>query len=366
MADESIAPNISLEEFDLQMSLELPTGQVIHDEIGVSWEVIAAEVYFCSRNDVKKYAGFLPKVFYTANQMEAATAVLAVWDKVISAYQESLFHQEQRRADVGKRWKRERPRYARALNYAARFDHLSEDELGYIREQTGEADYTPVYDGEYNKLDMAYDEIAHNNKQILLGRIKPVLEKLPIEQSRKLAAFYGGYTALAYAPFVACVSILSEDAKQRLKEEIDSMTANTKEQFQRAIYHSKALVDCAGICQNDSEGLRGGQKTVWNSFEEKTKGALYRHALRMAALVLVFRVWEWSKYELEMFMEYALFLDGIKQTEILERTKGLLFAGEVQPSHTLEEIRPFISEMMGEQELLEHYFGLEIANDVYD
>ena len=254
-----------------RLERELPTGQVIHDEIGVSWEIIAAEVYFCSRNEVKKYANLLPREFYTAKQEKAIKMTLNIWDKAILAYQKTLPHQEQRRIDIEKKWKRERPKYETALNFSLRFGRLTDDELAYIREQTKENDYTPAYDGEYDILDVEYDEIAFNNKLKLLEQMKPVVGRLPVEASKILTAFYDGYTAFAYIPLMACISIMTESAKQQLKEAVDSIKADTKEQFQRAIYHSKALVDCAGICQNDSEKLRGGQKTVWNSFEKKNK-----------------------------------------------------------------------------------------------
>ena len=86
----------------------------------------------------------------------------------------------------------------------------------------------------------------------------------------------------------------------------------------------------------------------------------------MAALVLVFHVWEWSKYDLEMLMEYAFCLSDSKRQEILKEAKELLFSGEIKQGHTLEEINPFIEEIMGEEEAFEHYFKLEIANQVYD
>lgn len=356
----------NMEDTVFRLGQKLPTGQVIHDEIGVSWEIIAAEVYFCSRNEAKKYANFLPRVFYTAKQTEAVKATMDIWDKAIIAYAEAMHCQEQRKLDVERKWNQERPKYETALNFSLRFGRLTDDELEYVREQTKENDYTPAYDGEYDILDVEYDEIASNNKQKLLEQMKPVVERLPVEAAKKLTAFYDGYTAFAYIPLMACISIMTESAKQQLKEAIDSIKADTKEQFQRAIYHSKALVDCAGICQNDSKKLRGGQKTVWNSFEEKTNGALYLHSLRMAALVLVFHVWEWSKDDLEMFMEYAFCLSDSKRQEILKEARKLLFKGKIQSPHTLEEIKPFIVESMSEEEALEHYFKLEIANQVYD
>lgn len=358
--------DVELDDLIFQLQRKLPTGQVIHDEIGVSWEVIAENVYFCSRNEIGKYAKHLPRTYYTANQEEAAKATIAVWDKVIRAYQETLPHQEQRRIDVERKWKQERPKYETALHFAARFNRYTDDQLAYIREQTKEADYTPAYDGEYDVLDVAYDKIALDNKQLLLARMRLQFEELSFEQAKKLAVFYEGYTTFAHTPLVACISIMTESAKQQLKETIDSITANTKEQFQRAIYHSKALLDCARIYQDDNVKLRGGQEAAWNSFEEKTKGVLYLRALRMAALVLVFHVWEWSKDDLEILMEYTFCLSDSKRQEILTEAKELLFKGEIQPQHTLEDIKPFMVETLREEEALEHYFKLEIANQVYD
>ena len=93
----------NMEDTVFRLGQELPTGQVIHDEIGVSWEIIAAEVYFCSGNEVKKYANLLPREFYTAKQEKAVKMTLDIWDKAILAYQETLPHQEQRRIDVKKK-----------------------------------------------------------------------------------------------------------------------------------------------------------------------------------------------------------------------------------------------------------------------
>lgn len=366
MEEKIIAPITDLEEFVFQIERELPTGRVIHDEIGVSWEIIAAGVYFCSRNEVKKYADFLPKVFYTANQEEAAQEVLSVWEKAFAEYRESIVNQDGRVSEAEKKWKQERPKYERALKFSAQFTRLSEAELCYIRGRTGEADYTPGYDGEYDILDVAYDETAHSNRKILLGRMEPVLKKLPIEQTRKLASFYGGYAALAYIPLVAHISIMTEDARQELKGRIDSMTANVRDQLQRAACHAKELADCHGIRQGDSIKLRGGWQTVWHTFEEKTNGAWYLHVLRIAALVLTFPVWEMADSELEALMEYAFFLDNAQQREILNRAKELLAAGEMQSPHKLEEIQPFVSGTAGEQEVLEQYFDLEIASAIYD
>lgn len=366
MEAKAVDPNINLEEFIFQIEKDLPTGSTVHDEIGVSWEIIAEKVYICSRNDVKKYAKLLPRAYYTAKQEEATKMTMDIWDKVILAYQATLPHQEQRRTDVEKRWKQERPRYEKALNFAARFRCLSDDELEYIREQTKEADYTPAYDEEYDVLDVAYDEIAASNKSKMLEKMEAVLEKLPIEQSRKLEKYFIGYAALAYIPLVACISVMTESAKRELKRQIDSVTANTQEQLQRATYHAKELVDCYGIRQGNNVKLRGGWQTVWYNFEEKTKGAWYLYALRMAALVLVFKVWEWKDYELEMLMEYTFFLNDAQQREVMSSAKELLAAGEIQSAHTIQEIRPFIIEATKEQEIIERYFELDIADEVYD
>lgn len=354
------------EEFVVRMREKLPTGQVIHDEIGLSWEVIAQNVYYCSRNDVEKYAKLLPREYYTVKQEAAAKTVLDIWDKAIHVYQKTLPHQEQRRADVAKRWSKQRQKYEGALYFDISFRRPTDDELEYIRWQTEDKNYTPVYDGEYNIQDAIYDGIAARNKQALLKQIKPVLEGIRLECTKRLSAFYDGYTAFSYIPLVACISIMTESAKQQLKETIDDINADTKEQLQRAIYHSKALVACAEICQGDNAKLRGGQKTTWNSFEEKTKGALYLHVLRMAALVLVFHIWEWSGTELEILMEHAFCLSRKKQREIQAKAKELLDAGGIQPPHTLEEIRPFIEETAGEEKALEEYFKLEVASNVYE
>lgn len=366
MEEMKIDPNTNLEEFVFQIERELPTGTVIHKKIGVSWEVIANKVYYCSRNDVKNYADFLPRVFYTASQEEAAKAVLDIWDGAISAYQKTLSHQEQHRAEVEKKWKSERPKYERALNLAARFCRISTDELAYIRAETGNESYIPVYDVEYDPLDIDYDKITRENKQKLIERMKPVLEKIPIKQSQRLAAFYNGYAALADTPLVACVSIMTEDARQILKKEIDGMTGTAKEQLPRAVNHANVLPDWYGIRQGEKAQLGGGWKTVWRDFETKAKNAWYPYALRVAALVLVFPAWEMTELELELFMEYALVLDDTQRHMILGKAKELLSPGNIQPHHTLEEIKPFISKITGEQETLEHYFELEIASEVYD
>lgn len=355
-----------LGEFLNKVEQELPTAQVIHDEIGVSWEIIAVKVFSCSRNEVKKYADFLPKEFYTERQKKAAQAVLDIWDKVIRECREYIRFQDSRASGVENRWKQERPKYERALKFAAQFLRPSESELEFIRLQTGKKDYVPEYDGEYDILDVAYDQIAHNNKEILLKKLEPVLNNLPIEQSRKLGAYYGGYAALAYIPLMSCISIMSESAKRKLKRQIDSMTANAQEQLQRATYYAKDLVDCYGIRQGNNVKLRGGWQTVWYKFEEKTKNALYLHALRMAVLVLVFKVWEWKDYELEMLMEYTFFLNDTQQREVMSSAKELLAAGESQSTQTMEEIRPFIVKTMKEEEVIERYFKLDIANKVYD
>ena len=59
-------------------------------------------------------------------------------------------------------------------------------------------------------------------------------------------------------------------------------------------------------------------------------------------------------------------LSDSRRQEILNEAKELLFRREIQPPHTLEKIKPFIVKTMGEEEALERYFKLEIANQVYD
>lgn len=89
MMEKKEIQTLTWEEFVLRMKQALPTGQVIHDEIGISWEVIAREVYYCSRNDVNKYAKYLPSVYYTVKQGEAVKAVMDIWDKAVHAYQKA-------------------------------------------------------------------------------------------------------------------------------------------------------------------------------------------------------------------------------------------------------------------------------------
>lgn len=355
-----------LGELLFKVERELPTAQVIHDEIGVSWEIIAAEIFCCSRNEVKKYNDFLPKEFYTKRQEEAAQAVLNIWDKVIRECRKYIRFQDGRASGVEDKWKQERPKYERALKFAARYMRPSESELEYIRLQTGNKNYIPEYNGAYDILDVAYDEIAVSNKRKLLEKMETVLKRLPIEQSQKLMTFYGGYAAIAYTPLVACVSIIPESAKWKLKRQTDSMTANTQEQLQRATYHAKDLIECYGIRQGNNVKLRGGWQTVWYKFEEKTRDAWYLYALRMAALVLVFKVWEWKNYELEMLMEYTFFLNDAQQQEVMSSAKELLAAGEIQSAQTMEEIRCFIFKAMKEEEIIERYFKLDIAGKVYN
>lgn len=43
---EVMAMTENMEDIVFRLVQKLPTGQVIHDEIGVSWEIIAAEVFF--------------------------------------------------------------------------------------------------------------------------------------------------------------------------------------------------------------------------------------------------------------------------------------------------------------------------------
>ncbi len=366
MEEKNIDLNTSLEDFLFQIESNLPTGRVVHNEIGVSWDIIAQNVYYCSRNDIEKYADYLPREFYYVNQEEAAKQILSIWDDVISKYIESIPNQDGRSSEAEKKWRRERPKYERALNFAVRFRHISDAELKYAEAQDKDADDSILYGGEYDILDVAYDKIAHNNKGIVLERLKPVLEKVPIEQFRRLTAFYDGYTAIAHIPLVALASIMSEGAKLQLKKEIDGIMGSIKEHFQCAVYYSKALTACNGIRQGDNAKLRGGQKSVWEEFTRKTEGALYLHALRMAVLVLKFSVCDMKDYELEMFMEYALFLGGNQQKDILQRAKQLISSEKIDTSQIMKSIEPFISETMREEEQIERYLDLEIANSVYD
>lgn len=346
---------------------ELPTGKVIHDEIGVSWEIIASQVYFCSRNEVKKFADFLPRVFYTAKQNEAAQAVLETWDKAIKEYDCVVRVQSGRTSGVKEKWEKARPKYGNTLKLVAQSLRLSDDELDYIRMQPGKAEYCPGYDGEYDVLDIAYDEIANKNKAILLKEMEPKLKELSIEQAKELTALYNGYACLFSTPFVVYTSVMSADARQDLKRQIDGLTVNTQEQLRYAVFNATALVDCQKMLQKDRMKLRGGWDTVWASFEEHTKRARYLHVLRMAAMLLRFPIWELEGSELEMLMEFSFCLNDSRQAEILSMAKKKLVDGNIDSSHTLEEIQPFICKAMREeQEILEHYFELDSANSVYD
>ena len=366
MCKEKGAPYADIEEAVIWLSRQKPTGKVIHDEIGVSWEVIAREVYICSRNDVQKYADFLPIAFYTADEGKAVKEALDSWDNVIEKYAESIPEQEGRACEVKEKWDKERPKYERALSFAAKYGVLTRGEVAYIQARTGNTRNLPLDDWEYDPLDVAYDEMAYANKKILLERMKPVLEKLPIEQSQKLAAFYDGYTTLAYIPLVAFIRIMPENAKQKLKGQIDGMTASAKEQLPRVSHHAKALGAFYGIRQGNNEKLRGGRKTVWRNMEERFSSSWYLHALRMAALVLLYPVWALTDADLEMLMEYAVFLNDTQQQEIMKNAREQLTAGQIQTPHTLAEVETFMPGTKGEQEILERLFGLEIASEVYD
>jgi len=341
----------------------LPTAETIHREIGLSWEVIAKTVFFCSRNTVEKYSYCLPKQFYTAKPEEAVQKVLAIWENAIQDYIKSIPHQEKRASEVRERWNEERPKYERALQFEILL-RPNDEEIKYMDSSLGisfDAETEP-----YDPALIAYDTIAIENKEKLLERMKPILEKLLVEQIAKLANYYDGYTNLVSLPFWSCVGIMAEPGRKKLKEKMDGMSGGVQEHMYRALSQVKTLMDCQGIRESNTAQLRGGLKSVWGKFERKTMCSVYIHALRMAFLVLLLHVWDMEDYELEMFIEYAIFLNEKQQEEILDTTKELLMAGEIQLPYTIDVIRPFLNETMGEEEILERYFGLPIAGNALD
>lgn len=341
----------------------LPTAKMIHDKIGLSWEVIARTVFFCSRNTVEEYSYCLPKQFYTAKPEEAVQKVLDIWENAIQDYIKSIQHQEKRASKVRERWNEERPKYERALQLEILL-RPDDEEIKYMDSNLGisfDAETEP-----YDPALIAYDTIAIENKEKLLERMKPILEKLPVEQIAKLANYYDGYTNLVSLPFWSCVGIMSEPGRKKFKEKVDGMSGSVQEHMYRALSQVKALMDCQGIRESNTAQLRGGWKSVWGKFERKTMRSVYIHALRMAFLVLLLYVWDMEHYELEMFIEYTIFLDEKQKEEILDTAKGLLIAGEIQPPHTMDTIRPFLNETMGEEEILERYFGLPVAGNALD
>lgn len=352
-----------------QAEADLPTAEKIHAEIGLSWEVIAS-VYACSKNDVNQFAHLVPQQFYLSPPEEAPDIVLSIWDKAINTYcMERMAQQPGRSEQVQTNWRKLRPKYERALKIVSCIlpDYSVTQ---YVRERN--PNYVPGYEIEYDPDDIAYDIIAEENRQKLLKKMRPLFDALTSKQQRSLTAYYEGYAALFSLEFVVCLSIFRVETKQSLKRKLDAMAVEhtASSQLRMMLNRASVLKSCKALLDTAEKDInipvREREKSLWDRFVYWCEHSIYEDTLNMAIMLERFPLWEKKPWELELCMTYAFCLTLDQKKKVMEDTKALLTVENILPGCNVKDIAIFIEGRRRSQEILEQYFELPMATEVYE